>query len=424
VDNSAAAAYVALQAERAGNCRVLPLGAVTKDRLGNELADLGQLARAGAVGFSDAKSPIASAEIMRRALQYARMFDRPILTHPLDPTLSAEGVMHEGAVSTVLGLRGIPAAAEDIIAGRDVALAELTGGHVHLMTVTTRHAVDQVRRAKAVGLHVTCDVTPHHLALTDDSLQTYSSAYKVMPPLRSREHVDALIAGLQEGVIDAISSDHRPWAAEKKDVELDRAPFGIVGVGDAAPHHRGNADCSRSFDVAATAGEVDRRTCSHSAKAAGNSGRGCHRRRHGVRSRSPLDHRTAAVPVEIAQLAICRALGPRPDSLYTGGGRGSLSAKLIGFDSDTASGSWTSIDRDEFPMAVERDFLIDGYNLLHAAGMAQQRYARGDLDRARGRLLAWLVARLTSEERQRCTVGLRRPSRPAASGRAPHLAAG
>lgn len=235
VDNSAAAAYVALQAERAGNCRVLPLGAVTKDRLGNELADLGQLARAGAVGFSDAKSPIASAEIMRRALQYARMFDRPILTHPLDPTLSAEGVMHEGAVSTVLGLRGIPAAAEDIIAGRDVALAELTGGHVHLMTVTTRHAVDQVRRAKAAGLHVTCDVTPHHLALTDESLQTYSSAYKVMPPLRSREHVEALIVGLKEGVIDAISSDHRPWAAEKKDVELDRAPFGIVGLETLLP---------------------------------------------------------------------------------------------------------------------------------------------------------------------------------------------
>ena len=235
IDNSAAAEYVVLQAARARHCKVYPLGAVTRDCAGQELADLGQLSRAGAVGFSDAKSPIESAEIMRRALQYARMFDRPIFSHPVEAKLSAEGVMHEGPVSTLLGLRGIPAAAEEIIASRDVALAELTGGHVHLMSISTKHALDHIRRAKRNGLRVTCDVTPHHLSLTDACLEGYSSAYKVNPPLRSQEHVDALIAGLKDDSIDAISSDHRPWAAEKKDVELDRAPSGIVGLETLLP---------------------------------------------------------------------------------------------------------------------------------------------------------------------------------------------
>lgn len=235
VDNASAAEYVILQAERAGNCRVHPLGAVTRGHAGEELADLGQLARSGAVAFTDSKAPIRSAEIMRRALEYARMFGRPIFSHPQDPTLTANGVMHEGYYSTLLGLRGMPAAAEDIYVGRDIALAELTGGRIHLMSISTAGAVEQVRRAKSRGIAITCDATPHHLALTDEAMKDYDANFKVMPPLRSREHVEALITGLADGTIDAISADHQPVAAEKKDRELDQVPFGIVGLETLLP---------------------------------------------------------------------------------------------------------------------------------------------------------------------------------------------
>ena len=235
VDNASAAEYVVLQAKRAGNCRVHPLGAVTRNHGGQELADLGQLARSGALAFTDSQSAIASAEIMRRALEYARMFDRPIFVHPHDPTLTAGGVMHEGYYSTLLGLRGMPAAAEEILVSRDIALAELTGGRIHLMSISTAGAVEQVRRAKQRGIAVTCDVTPHHLALTDADMQNYDANYKVRPPLRSADHVAALIEGLIDGTIDAISADHQPCASEKKDRELDLVPFGIVGLETLLP---------------------------------------------------------------------------------------------------------------------------------------------------------------------------------------------
>lgn len=235
VDNRASAEFVILQAARAGNCRVVPLGAVTRDCAGQELADIGQLVEGGAVAFTDAKSPIQSAEILRRALEYTRMFHRPIFSHPQNPSLAAGGVMHEGYYSTLLGLRGIPAAAEDIRVGRDIALAELTGGRVHLMCVSTRKSIEQVRQAKAEGIHVTADVTPHHLILTDERLQTFDPNYKVDPPLRTPEHVAACIQGLKDGTIDAISSDHQPYAAEKKDRELDLVPFGIIGLETLLP---------------------------------------------------------------------------------------------------------------------------------------------------------------------------------------------
>lgn len=235
VDNRAAAEYVVLQAARARNCRVYPLGAVTRDHAGEELADLGQLADGGAVAFTDAKHPLASAEILRRALEYARMFRRPIFTHPQDPTLVAGGVMHEGHYSTRLGLRGMPAAAEDIMVGRDVALAELTRGRIHLMCISTRGAVEQVRRAKQQKIAVSADVAVHQLLFTDAALETYDANYKVDPPFRSSEHVQALIEGLHDGTIDAISADHQPWAREKKDREIDVAPFGIAGLETLIP---------------------------------------------------------------------------------------------------------------------------------------------------------------------------------------------
>ena len=235
VDNRAAVEFIQLQCARAGHCNVFPLGAVTKNHEGAELAEIGQLVEGGAVGFTDAKQPIANAEIMRRALEYTRMFGRPIFNHPQVPELAAKGIMHEGYFSMLLGLRGIPAAAEVIMVARDVALAEMTGGHVHLMTLSTSGAVEQVRRAKEKGIHVTAEVTPHQLALTDQCLQSYDPNYKVDPPLRTQEHISALIDGLRDGTLDVICSDHQPFAEEKKQNELDLAPAGIVGLETLLP---------------------------------------------------------------------------------------------------------------------------------------------------------------------------------------------
>lgn len=235
VDTRAAAEFITLQAERARHCRVYPLGSVTKRHEGLELSEIGQLADGGAVAFTDGKRPLANSEVMRRALQYAGMWDRAILHHPQVPELVAGGVMHEGEHSMVLGLRGMPAAAEEIMVRRDIALAELTGGRVHLMAVSSRNSVDEIRQARARGVRVSADVTPHHLLLTDDALRSYDSNYKVDPPLRTREHIDALIEGLRDGAIDVICSDHQPRADEKTDRELDQVPFGIVGLETLVP---------------------------------------------------------------------------------------------------------------------------------------------------------------------------------------------
>ncbi|MEO1984099.1 MAG: dihydroorotase [Fuerstiella sp.] len=230
VDNRGSAEFVKRQAERAANCRVFPLGAVTKGHKGEELAEIGLLVEADAVAFTDAKTPIANAEVMRRALEYTGMFDRPVLHHSMVPELSDTGGMHEGFESTRLGLVGIPAAASDIMTGRDIALAELTGGRVHIMCISTREAVERVRLARSRGVNVSADVTPHHLLFTDEVMQSFDTLYKCNPPLRSQEHVDALIGALHDGTISIISADHQPLAIEKKDVELDVAPFGICGL--------------------------------------------------------------------------------------------------------------------------------------------------------------------------------------------------
>lgn len=235
VDNRAAAEFIRLQAERARNCRVYPLGAVTKESKGEELAEIGQLVQGGAVGFSDAKRPVANSEVMRRALEYTRMFNRPILHFAMVPELSDGGVMHEGFEATRLGLRGIPAAAQDIMTHRDIALTELTCGRIHLMCVTTIDSVMQIRQAKAQGIQVTADVTPHHLLLTDKVMSSFETMYKCNPPLRSQRHVLALIEGLQDGTLSAITSDHQPLALEKKQVDLDTAPFGICGIETLLP---------------------------------------------------------------------------------------------------------------------------------------------------------------------------------------------
>ncbi|HEX3315261.1 MAG TPA: dihydroorotase [Gemmataceae bacterium] len=235
LDNQAAAEFVYLQAERAGGASVYPIGAITKGRLGQELAEIGGLVDGGAVAFTDHDRPIVSADIMRRALEYCRMFDKPVLCHAEDPELTRGGIMHEGALSMRLGLRGMPAAAEEIVLYRDLELAQLTGGRLHVLHVSTAGSVELIRRAKERGIRVTAETTPQHLLLTDAALQTFDSNYKTNPPLRTRADAEALIEGLVDGTIDTLVSDHSPLASEKKQRELDQAPFGIVGLETLLP---------------------------------------------------------------------------------------------------------------------------------------------------------------------------------------------
>lgn len=217
-------------AQRADHCNVFPIACVSQNREGKRLTEMAQLVAAGAVAFSDDGSPVNNPELMRRALQYCLMFDRAILSHAEVPELAAGGVMHDGLVSLMLGLRGIPPAAEDVMTTRDIALAEATGGRLHMMHVSTGNSVDAVRRAKKRGIRVTAEVTPHHFTLTDESLRTFDSNFKMNPPLRGQGHVTGCIDGLIDGTIDVIATDHAPHAKEKKMQELDRAPFGIIGL--------------------------------------------------------------------------------------------------------------------------------------------------------------------------------------------------
>ncbi len=235
MDNRAAAEFVILQADRARNCHVIPIGAVTKQCHGEELAEIGQLLEGGARAFSDAKQTIANSEVMRRALEYTGMMNRPIFHHAQVPELIADGLMHEGFYSTLLGLPPMPAAAETIMINRDITLAEITGGQLHLMGITTEFGVEQIRRARERGVRVTADVTPHHLYFKDEDLQTFHSKYKVNPPFRTAEDIQALIEGLQDGTIDVITSDHQPYAEEKITCELDQTPFGVVGLETLVP---------------------------------------------------------------------------------------------------------------------------------------------------------------------------------------------
>lgn len=236
IDNRGDAEFVLLMAKRAGNCNVFPLGSVTKGNKGEELAEIGQLVEGGAVALTDGKHPIANAEIMWRALEYARMFNVPVLNSPQVPELVGNGVMHEGKYSTLLGLAGIPSAAESIMVSRDIALAARNNNcRLHLMCVSTTVSVDLIRRAREKGVQVSCDVTPHHLALTDAELQSFNSNFKTQPPLRGLNHVRSLIEGLKDGTIEIISSDHQPYAEEEKDLELDIAPFGIIGLETLLP---------------------------------------------------------------------------------------------------------------------------------------------------------------------------------------------
>jgi dihydroorotase len=209
---------------------VHPVAAITRAQNGEELVEMAELVEAGVVAFSDDGKSVANSLVLKRALEYARMFDVPIIEHCEDAALANGGVMHEGFISTNLGLPGIPAIAEDIIVARNIMLAEYTKGKIHIAHISTKGAVELVRRAKDKGIAVTAEATPHHFTLTDETIESFDTNFKMNPPLRSSEHVAAVIQGLQDGTIDAIATDHAPHSLEEKEVEFAAAPFGIIGL--------------------------------------------------------------------------------------------------------------------------------------------------------------------------------------------------
>jgi len=232
-DTASVTRYIVERAAAVGTVRVYPIGAVTKGSKGEQLAEMGELREAGCVAVSDDGRPVVPALMMRRALEYAGMFGMPVINHCEDPSLKGEGVAHEGHVASVLGLRGIPASAEEIMVERDIVLAETTGGRAHIAHLSTRGSLRAVRAGKARGVRVTCEVTPHHLVLTDERLMaplSYDTNLKMNPPLRDVADRSALLDGLADGSIDAIATDHAPHHWDEKRVEFDRAPFGIVGL--------------------------------------------------------------------------------------------------------------------------------------------------------------------------------------------------
>jgi dihydroorotase len=234
LDNEAQIEFIRRQSQQAGLCDVLPIGAITKGRAGKELAEIGSMLARGAIAFSDDGVGIGDASVMRKALQYIRMFDGLVMQHCEEPALSG-GAMHAGIVSTTLGLGGIPAEAEQLMIARDLLLNRTIGCRYHVQHVSTAWSLELIRRAKRDGQRVTAEVAPHHLLLTDESCRTYDTNFKMNPPLRTKVDVDACIAGVIDGTIDCLATDHAPHRAEEKELEFAAAPFGIIGVECALP---------------------------------------------------------------------------------------------------------------------------------------------------------------------------------------------
>ncbi len=229
-DNQAVTEFMLERAKAAGNAHLYPIGAITKRSEGKELAEIGDLRRAGCVAISDDGKPVMNSLVMRRAMEYARAFDVPVVDHCEDLHLSEGGCMNEGLVSTELGLPGIPSAAEDVMVARNVSLAELTGARLHLAHISTAGSVRMVREAKARGLKVTAEACPHHFTLTEELTRGYNTHAKMNPPLRTMQDVQAIKEGLRDGTIDVIATDHAPHATQEKQQEFTEAPFGIVGL--------------------------------------------------------------------------------------------------------------------------------------------------------------------------------------------------
>ena len=231
IDDESVVRYIQSKAKSAlnGLVDVYPVAAVTKGRRGEQLAPLAELSDAGAVAFSDDGAPVYDAEIMRRAMEYAAMFGKPVIQHAQEMSMTKGGVMNEGSVSTALGLPGMPSLAEDIMVSRDIQICRYTRGQYHVAHLSTAGAVDLVRRGKGEGVNVTCEVTPHHFTLTDEAVRGYNTNTKMNPPLRTSSDVEAVRWGLRDGTIDVIATDHAPHSYDEKEVEFQFAPFGIVG---------------------------------------------------------------------------------------------------------------------------------------------------------------------------------------------------
>jgi dihydroorotase len=229
-DNQAAVGFIVRQGQRASAARVYPIGAISVGQEGKVLAEFGEMVGAGAVAVSDDGKPVASAQLMRTALEYARTFKIPVIDHCEEPTLSAGGAMNEGIVSARLGLKGIPAEAEEIMVIRDILLARLTGGHVHLAHMSTKGSVELIRWGKERGINVTAEVCPHHLSLTEERVRGYDTNAKMNPPLRTAADVEALRGAVKDGTIDLVATDHAPHHYDEKEREFADAPNGIVGL--------------------------------------------------------------------------------------------------------------------------------------------------------------------------------------------------
>ena len=229
-DSPTVTTYIIEKARRHAVVNVFPIGAITRGSKGEELAAIGSMRQAGAVAISDDGRPVMNAQLMRRAMEFARSFHMPVINHCEDLHLSAGGDMHEGVESVRLGLRGIPGSSEDVMVARDILLAEVTGARYHVAHISSRHSVEMVAYAKLKGLAVTSEATPHHLTLTDAGMIPYDSNYKMKPPLRSSSDVNAVVEGVVNGAIDAIATDHAPHAGSEKMQEFEKCPFGILGL--------------------------------------------------------------------------------------------------------------------------------------------------------------------------------------------------
>jgi dihydroorotase len=256
-DNASVTRFIVDRAKAAASVRVWPIGAASVASKGEAIAEIAAMKQAGIVAVSDDGKPIATAKLTRQVMDYCKSLDIPVIEHAEDVSLAAGAVMREGVTSTRLGLAGMPAAAESVCVARDVQLAELTGARLHIAHLSARGSLDQVRWAKSRGLHVSCEVTPHHFTLIDEDVQ-YDSRFKMNPPLAAREDREALLAGLADGTVDAIATDHAPHEPALKDVEFDRAPFGILGFETAIALsleqlvHRGRISLMRMVELFTT----------------------------------------------------------------------------------------------------------------------------------------------------------------------------
>lgn len=259
-DNSSVTSFIVAQGKAAGLANVFPIGAITLGSKGEHLAEMGEMKSAGIVAVSDDGKPVLDSGIMRRAMEYASDFDLPVVDHCEDCCGASGWAMHEGEYSALMGLKGLPGAAEDLHVARDLILAEMTGAHIHIAHLSTARSVELVREAKRRGVRVTCEVTPHHFTLTDRDLfeSGYDTSYKMAPPLRSAADLAAVIEGIRDGTIDAIATDHAPHHANEKMVEFDRAPNGIIGLETAVSLaldrlvHRGIISLSRMIEMLAS----------------------------------------------------------------------------------------------------------------------------------------------------------------------------